>query len=216
MSQSATVPVWDIAVRVFHWSLVAAYAIAWFTEDFEEPHEIAGYVVLGLISFRVVWGFVGTKYARFSDFIYSPSSIVQYLKSLLTTHPKHYLGHNPAGGAMIILLLVSLFGATISGVLLEEAEEGDSQAQIENTQVFASINPIASAYADDDHEAKEGSESDEEEEFWEEIHEFFANLSLFLVLVHIAGVIVASKLHKENLAKAMVTGRKQLPADDAS
>ena len=111
MKQSGTIQVWDIAVRIFHWSLVLAYAIAWLTEDFEEPHEIAGYVVLGLISFRVVWGFIGTKHARFSDFIYAPASIVQYLKSLLTTHPKHYLGHNPAGGAMIILLLLSLFGA---------------------------------------------------------------------------------------------------------
>ncbi|MGB5398287.1 MAG: cytochrome b/b6 domain-containing protein [Gammaproteobacteria bacterium] len=210
INHPGTVKVWDIAVRIFHWSLVLAYAIAWFTEDFEEPHEIAGYVVLGLISFRLVWGFTGTKHARFADFVYAPSSIVLYLKSLLTTHPKQYLGHNPAGGAMIILLLLSLFGVSVSGVLLEEVEEGP-QAQIETTQVFASLNPISKALADDDHDGDKGEENPEEE-FWEEIHEFFANFSLFLVIVHIAGVLVASKLHKENMAKAMVTGRKRMPS----
>ena len=103
----------------------------------------------------------------------------------------------------------------MSGVILEELEEGP-QAQIETTPMFAALNPIAivisNAYADDDdHDEDKGAENPEEE-FWEEIHEFFANLSLFLVIVHIGGVLVASKLHKENLAKAMVTGRKRMPS----
>ncbi|MEW5754826.1 MAG: cytochrome b/b6 domain-containing protein [Pseudomonadota bacterium] len=199
MGNQETVKVWDLAVRVFHWSLVLFFTIAYLTgEDGEELHAYAGYVVTALVLFRVVWGFVGSKHARFSDFICGPGAILAYLKSLTTGKPQHYYGHNPAGGLMVVFLLIFLFLSCWTGLVAYGKEGRGPLAQVE-------IGLIASAYADnDEHEAEEN----EAEEFWEEIHEFFSNFTLFLVAVHIAGVIVSSRLHGENLPRAMVTGRK--------
>ena len=125
MDQKNEIKVWDILVRIFHWSLVIAFFIAYFTGEEENNwHIYAGYTVLGLISFRVIWGFIGTKHARFSDFIYSPQTVFQYFKGLLIKHPKHYLGHNPAGGWMVLLLLASIFVVSVSGLKVYALEEG--------------------------------------------------------------------------------------------
>jgi cytochrome b len=111
------VRVWDPLVRVFHWSLVATFAIAWLSGDEESlVHAYAGYVIIGLLAFRLLWGFIGSRYARFSDFLYSPRRTLQYLKSLRTGTPEAFLGHNPAGGWMIVLLLVSLALASYTGL----------------------------------------------------------------------------------------------------
>ena len=105
-TRPATVTIWDPLVRIFHWSLVAIVAFEYLAEDGDYTHRVLGYVALGLIAFRIVWGVVGTKHARFSDFVKSPMAVIGYLKSMLTGHPRRYLGHNPAGGAMVIALLV--------------------------------------------------------------------------------------------------------------
>ena len=211
MNTTNSIKVWDIAVRVFHWSLALAFTVAWLSEDLEDLHVIAGYTVLGLISFRVVWGFIGPKYARFSNFVYSPAEIRQYMKDLMRANPKHYLGHNPAGGAMVIMLLVCLFGATLTGLKLYGVEGHGPLAQSETTYNIAAINPVSNAYADDDKDKKKESPT---EEFWEETHEVFSNISLFLVIFHILGVLFSSMIENENLVKAMITGRKQTPPDD--
>lgn len=203
--------VWDPLVRIFHWSLVLAFAAAYLSGDEESDlHIYSGYIVWGLISFRVLWGFVGTRYARFSDFVYSPQSIIIYMKDLVSGRAKHYLGHNPAGGAMIIALLLSLFVVTYSGLKVYAIEEGAGPLAQQTEIGF-----IKSAYADDDdeedeHEKHAEHDEDEEEEFWEEIHEASANFVLFLVILHIAGVVISGRLHKENLVKAMITGNKKV------
>jgi cytochrome b len=196
MIEKKEVPVWDIAVRAFHWSLVVAFAVAYLTEDdFELLHAYAGYLVLGLISFRVIWGLIGTRHARFSDFVCGMQTTRLYLKSMLTGKPKHYLGHNPAGGMMILVMLVSLFLLSYSG-LKTYAEDGKGPlAQTE-------ISIVATAYADDDHHRSAKSE------FWEDIHEFLANFTLLLIFMHLVGVFVSSVVHRENLVRAMVTGKK--------
>jgi cytochrome b len=193
--------VWDIAIRIFHWSLVAAFTIAYLTEDdFETLHTYAGYTVLGLVTFRILWGLIGTRYARFTQFIYSPARVIDYIGGLIKGKPKHYTGHNPAGGYMVLALLISLLATTWSGMVLYGTE---GKGPLANT----TINIISPAYADDDEHGKgEGKEGDE---FWEEIHEFFANFTLFLVILHIAGVIVSSIAHRENLVRAMITGKKE-------
>ncbi len=198
MTEKKAVPVWDIAVRVFHWSLVVGFAVAFVTEDdFETLHVYAGYLVLGLISFRLIWGLIGTRHARFSDFVCGMKTTGLYLQSMLTKKPKHYLGHNPAGGMMILVMLVSLFALSYSG-LKTYAEDGKGPlAQTE-------ISIVATAYADDDHRRSSKGE------FWEEIHEFLANVTLFLVFIHLAGVAVSSLVHRENLVRAMVTGKKYI------
>ena len=205
MNNKNLIPVWDIFIRIFHWSLVLAFTIAYLTEDdFEDLHVYAGYVVLGLISFRAIWGFIGSRYARFSNFIYPISEVKSYLSDLLKGDPKHYLGHNPAGGLMIITLLVSLFAATISGLKVYGVE---GHGPLADNDYEVSI--VSEAQAHEDREDDEGKHENEEEEFWEEIHEFFSNFTLLLVFLHIAGVIVASRVHGENLVRSMVTGKKE-------
>ena len=204
--------VWDPLVRIFHWSLVLAFTVCYLSgEEESDLHIYAGYAVLGLISFRLIWGFIGTPYARFKDFVYSPQTIISYLKDLTAGKAKHYLGHNPAGGAMIIALLLGLSVATYSGLKVYAIEEGAGPL----AQQTIEMNIIKPAYADDDdHEyaeehEKEGAENGDED-FWEEIHEVSSNFVLFLVILHIAGVLVSSKLHQENLVRAMITGKKKL------
>lgn len=102
----AVVSVWDPLVRLFHWSLVGIMAYEFLGEAGDATHRTLGYVTLGFAAFRLLWGFIGTKHARFSDFVTSPRVVIDYLKSIVTGHPRRYLGHNPAGGAMVIALLV--------------------------------------------------------------------------------------------------------------
>jgi len=118
-SSAAQVKVWDPLVRVFHWSLVGLFAFAFLTGDeWDRPHEIAGYAVAGLIGFRLVWGLIGTKHARFSSFIYRPSTVIGFVKDSLFLRAKRYLGHNPAGGAMVIALLIMLTFVTVTGIMM--------------------------------------------------------------------------------------------------
>lgn len=203
------VKVWDPLVRIFHWSLVAAFAIAWLTGDEESRlHELAGYVVIGLVLVRIVWGFIGTRYARFSDFVYRPATVLGYAREMLIGKPKHYLGHNPLGGMMVLALLVSLLTTSVAGLALQGAKQGTGAFASLATGITPAIpGVIAKAVADDDDENGNGEK--ENGELWEELHELFANLTLLLVTLHIAGVIIGSLLHRENLVRAMLTGRKR-------
>ena len=99
MEKNHFIKVWDFAIRVFHWTLAGCYAIAFISsENITKLHVFFGYSALSLVLFRILYGFVGTRYARFSNFLYRPSQIANYLKGLLIGRPKHYIGHNPAGG----------------------------------------------------------------------------------------------------------------------
>lgn len=194
--------VWDPLIRIFHWSLVLAFGIAYLSGDEENNlHLYAGYVVFALIGFRIVWGLIGTRFARFSNFVYSPGSVIKYIKDSVAGRPKHYIGHNPAGGVMIIALLLSLGGVTYSGLKVYAIEEGAGPLAQQGTE----ISFIKSAHAGNDEH-----EEHEEEEFWEEIHEASANFVLFLVILHIAGVFIVGRLHNENLVKGMITGNKKV------
>jgi len=187
MSNSNQVKVWDPLVRVFHWVLVAAFFIAYFTEeDLLTPHVWAGYTVSALLLFRLVWGVIGTRHARFSDFTFRPATVLAFVKDTVALRAKRYLGHNPAGGAMIIAMLVSLVITTVTGMAVYGADAG--------------AGPLGAWMV---------GVGEQGEEILEELHEFFANLTLIMVAVHVAGVIVESLIHRENLARAMVTGYKR-------
>lgn len=171
-----TVKVWDIAVRVFHWSFALCFTGAWLTaesERFRDIHVIFGYGALFLVAFRLLWGLVGPKHARFANFVRGPAAIGRYLRSLLDAAPEHHVGHNPAGAVAIVLLLALGALTSLSGWGIYEFGAG---------------------------------------EWLEESHEFLASAMLAVVGVHLAGVAVASWLHRENLARAMLTGRKIAPA----
>ena len=186
MTDSSQIRVWDPLVRFFHWSLASAFFIAYITgEELLVVHIWAGYLILALLGIRLVWGIIGTRHARFTDFVYSPANIIQFLKDTLQLRAKRYLGHNPAGGAMVVLLMISLLITGVSGVFLLGAED--------------QAGPLAHWFS------QAGG-------FWgdalEELHEFFANFTLLLVFVHVVGVIVESVIHRENLVSAMITGFK--------
>lgn len=124
MSDAARVKVWDIGVRLFHWSLVVLFAVAYVTGEMEgSAHAAAGYAVLALLLFRLAWGLVGTRHARFADFVYGPVATWRYAKALLARRPPHYLGHNPLGGWMVVALLLvfpHIAGALAASVLHRE------------------------------------------------------------------------------------------------
>ena len=164
--------VWDLPTRVFHWLLAASFAGAYITSEGErlrDVHLLLGYTAAGLVAFRVLWGLVGTRYARFTSFPLRPAAVLDYLKSLLSSTPRHYVGHNPAGSWAILGMLF---------LLATTAATGWAQA--------VEIGP----------------------KWLEDLHEGLANVTLALVVVHVAAVIVSSLLHRENLARAMVTGYK--------
>lgn len=214
--------VWDRFVRFFHWSLVVLFVTSYLTGDEQETiHVYSGYAIAVLVFLRVIWGFVGPKYARFSDFVYSPSTVIQYMKSMVKGSPRHYLGHNPAAGAMVIALLLTLVVITLSGMKLYAVEEGKGPFSVENEITLINVAHASSGeeeeYEDDEEqgdshgnyeEEEEDEEHDEEEEFWEEIHEASVNFMLFLIVVHIGGVFFSGRQHKESLVKAMFTGKK--------
>ena len=177
--------VWDLFVRLFHWTLVVAFTVAYLTEDdLLTVHVWAGYVVGLLIVARVVWGFVGSPHARFSDFLYAPATTLRYVRDLvLFRGGERHLGHSPGGGYMVILLLVFLAATVVTGLIVYG---GDQQA-----------GPLAGMFTEETGEAVE------------EWHEIFANVTLALIFIHIAAVILASFAYRENLVRAMVTGYKR-------
>jgi cytochrome b len=119
LAPPATVKVWDPFVRIFHWSLVALFVIAFITGDeIEWLHLVAGYSIAGLVVLRIVWGFIGPRHARFADFVKGPRSVATFLKQSARLEAPRHLGHNPAGGMMIVALIAALIGLSVTGILM--------------------------------------------------------------------------------------------------
>ncbi|WP_342619732.1 cytochrome b/b6 domain-containing protein [Rhodoferax sp. GW822-FHT02A01] len=164
--------IWDAPVRVFHWLLVFCFAGAYITSEGEQwrlVHVTLGYTLGGLLLFRLVWGIVGTRYARFSSFVRGPAAVLRYLKSIRSGRPEHHLGHNPAGAVAIVLLMLMGLALAATG--------------------YATYNDIGPGWLS-------------------ELHELLGNGMLLVVIGHLLGVVTASWQHRENLARAMVTGYK--------
>ncbi len=208
--RATTAQVWDPVVRIGHWALVAAFAVAYLTAEEETGspdilHVWGGYVVGTIVILRVAWGFVGPKRARFSDFVCGPIKSIRHLVDLLSGHARRYVGHSPAGGAMVIALLACLAGTVATGVIAYgEAGKGPLATQ------DATVVTAASAAEND---AERGSTEREGSEGGEtaigELHGLLANITLALVILHVLGVGVASIAHRENLVAAMLSGKKR-------
>jgi cytochrome b len=175
--------VWDPFVRIFHWTLVAAFTVAYLIEEPLTVHVWAGYVVGALVLVRIIWGFFGSGHARFSDFAYSPAEVLSYLRDMIASHAKRYSGHSPGGAAMVFALLLFLAATVVTGLIVYG---GEHQA-----------GPLAGMFSKATGEAVE------------EAHELFANVTLALVFFHLVGVAFASFAHRENLVRAMITGYKR-------
>jgi cytochrome b len=117
-AMAGPIRVWDLGVRLFHWSLVSMVALTYFLDDPRKLHRTLGYVVIGLIAFRLVWGFVGTHHARFANFVPGPLKLLNYLRDMFKGREARHLGHNPAGAAMIIMLLLALSAVGASGYMM--------------------------------------------------------------------------------------------------
>lgn len=169
----AMVKVWDPLVRVFHWSLVGLFAFAFLTADeWKSAHITAGYIVGGLVAFRILWGMIGPRNARFASFVRGPAATLGYLRDALAFRAPRYLGHNPAGAAMIVALLVAIATIATTGYMM-------------TTDAYWGV------------------------EWVEELHETMVYVTLGLIALHVAGVVLASIEHRENLVRAMFTGMKR-------
>ena len=191
-SRHRHVLVWDIPTRAFHWLLVATIVTA-FVTGFILPqwwlgaHRWAGYTIVALLVFRFIWAAFGSEYSRLGSFTYSPKETLGHLRGVLLLSPRHYIGHNPAGAAMIFALALVLCGLVVSGLLIEGGEE--------------KIGPLA------------GITSYAVGNIAKRLHLILVWTICLMVAGHIAGVVVESLLTRENLVASMVTGYKDVPAD---
>jgi len=185
--------VWDLPTRVFHWALVILVAAAWLTGEGEGwqfvLHTYFGYGILTALLFRLAWGFIGSRHARFNDFVYAWPAVRDHAKRLLLMRPRPFLGHNPLGGWMIVLLLVALAGIVGTGLFGAEDEVSGP---------LAHMLPRDAAHA------------------LAELHESLTSILLVLIAVHVAGIVVETALTRDNLVHAMITGRKTVEAKPAT
>ncbi|MBY0575197.1 MAG: cytochrome b/b6 domain-containing protein [Gallionellaceae bacterium] len=185
---SRRILVWDVPTRLFHWSFATSFAVAWLTSENDRwlsVHIFCGYLMLGMICFRLIWGVAGGHYARFASFLYSPMAGLAYLRQALSGHAARHVGHNPAGSQAVYILLALGLAAGITGLIAQGGQEQHGP--------FAGLLSIAMG------------------ETFKDYHEIIATLMLLLVFGHLAGVVMESWLHKENLPRSMVTGIKDAP-----
>lgn len=206
-----TVLVWDRLIRITHWLLFTCVIVALVTRGEPELlHVWNGYMIAVLVLLRIIWGFCGSEYARFSQFVTSPFAAVGYLLDLIRSRAKRYVGHSPAGAWMAMLLIASLLGNVSTGMYLYALDEGAGPlAFLVNKDLANEIHEGMDSVVDQLAEADMHQEEDSDKERVEEIHELFANITQYLVLLHIAGVLLASYRHRENLTRAMFTGKKR-------
>lgn len=167
--------------------MVVSFSVAYLTElDAYSLHNIAGYIVCLLLSYRIFVGIFGQRHARFADFVKSPRTIFNYIGAIFRNDAKRRIGHNPAGGAMVVALLITLSLICISGLILY-ALEG-------NAGPLAFLYGHFPGYTDD---------------WFEDIHNYLSDFAVLLIVFHLGGVLWSSFAHKENLIKAMLTGKKR-------
>ncbi|WP_042335550.1 cytochrome b/b6 domain-containing protein [Bradyrhizobium sp. DOA9] len=169
-----TIAVWDLPLRLWHWALAAGVLAAWFTPSvYDGLHRVLGYTVLGLLAFRLVWGFRGSRYSRFRMVGVRLRASPRYLWNLRRGISGRYIGLNPAGTLMLVALLVSLAVSTITGAMSV-------------TVTFFGV-------------------------WWvEDAHHYSSDAVIVLVVLHVAGVVLMGILQRENLIRAMITGRKRI------
>jgi cytochrome b len=182
--------IWDLPTRLFHWTLASSFALAWLTSEGDQwrsIHVFAGYLMLGLVVFRLLWGFMGSHFSRFASFWYTPKEAFDYLQQVASGHAPRHIGHNPTGSLAIYILLAMAVMIGLTGIMTLGGDE--QQGVAAGWFSFAQIRTL------------------------KKLHELGAIAMLLVVIGHLTGVVVESVLHKENLARSMLTGFKQAPAN---
>jgi cytochrome b len=187
-NNNESVKVWDVPVRVFHWATVLGFTAAYLTAKFHIGflHNLIGYFLCVLLLARLLWGFIGNQYARFNSFIFSPGETLAYLRSLVHGRPLHYFGHNPAGALMVFALLVLLMLIFVTGLITLTVIDFEGPLLF-LTNYFS--DPASYAV--------------------HHLHGWLIDVALLLIPLHVLGVVAGSIQHKENLVKAMITGKKK-------
>lgn len=188
MSDDVNVKVWDLPTRLFHWSLVFGFTLAYLTAEFHFGflHTYIGYFLCMLLLARVIIGFTGNQYARFKSFIFSPQETFAYLRAMLQNSPKHYFGHNPAGALMVFALLGLLLLILITGLITLAVIDFEGPLLF-LTDYF----------------------TDEASYTVHHLHGWLIDFALVMIPLHLLGVAVGIIQHKENLVRAMITGKKK-------
>jgi cytochrome b len=188
MNNIEIVRVWDVPTRLFHWTLVLSFTCAYLTAEFHLGflHTLIGYFLCVLLLARVIWGFAGNQYARFSSFIFSPQETLAYLRSMMHNNPRHYFGHNPAGALMVFALLALLVLIFLTGLVTLAVID------FEGPLLF-----LADVFDDEASYAVR------------HLHGWLIDIALVIIPLHLLGVAVGSFQHKENLVRAMLTGKKK-------
>jgi cytochrome b len=190
--------VWDPFVRVCHWSLATVVLVDWLTDEPRWMHVWLGYAALLLVLARVLWGFIGHENARFANFVRGPRVVFDYLAGLIRFSSQRYLGHSPAGGAMIVALLVMIAATALTGMINLAQDQGQGLlsniiTKVERPRIPGQKRPPL---------------------LTKKIHEGIANITIALVVLHVCGVVLASIAHRENLVRAMITGRKRALSEE--
>jgi cytochrome b len=174
--------------------MAAAVVIDWITDEPRWLHVWLGYLVTALVVLRVPWGFLGPERARFADFVTGPRAVIDYLAGLVRFKSRRYLGHSPAGGAMVIALLITVSATAGTGIINLAQDEG--------------AGPLATVVAKVERPPRVPGQR-RPPLLIKQVHETLANVTLALIILHVCGVALASFAHKENLVAAMITGRKR-------
>lgn len=182
------VPVWDLPTRLFHWLLAILVAFSWWSGeqgyDWMPWHFWSGYAVLTLLIFRLMWGVVGSRTARFSDFIKGPRASLHHLSALLQPGKTGDVGHNPLGGWMVVALLLLLLVQTVTGLFAEDANMNAGP-------LYLAVSEKASRQLGD-------------------IHEIVSKIVLFAIILHVLAVLAYLVIKRDNLIGPMFHGKKDL------
>lgn len=185
-----TVRVWDLPVRLFHWTLVILMVVSYFSGraggDWMKLHFWSGYAILTLILFRIAWGFIGSTTARFSDFVKGPAAWFGYLRRLLTGQKTYEAGHNPVGGMMVVILILAVLAQAGAGLFSADTDLGTVNGPLANAIADKWVDRLTS------------------------FHKFWVNVLICLVALHVLAAVTYLVWKRQNLIGAMFTGRKPL------
>jgi len=188
----APVRIWDLPTRLFHWLFALSCAAAWLSGDqprYTDLHLFTGYLALGLVAFRLLWGMVGGRYARFAQFVRGPAAVLEHLRRLFEQGRLHAPGHNPAGGWAILVMLGLVLLLGVSGLVVLGGEEG--------------AGPLGGLFSIGQGVATHS------------LHELLAWTLLAVIALHLSGVALESLLQRQNLPRSMLTGMKSALAVEA-